>query len=154
MDTKTCTKCGTTKPIEEFSFRHKAKNKRQSWCNKCKAVRDAIRYRTGSYREDKRLKQLKLRQKNRAFLVEYLSDKCCIDCGETCIPCLQFDHKNGETKRSNISNMMDNSRAAILQEIKKCEIRCANCHAKITAAEQGWYICTPALPKISRSSEI
>lgn len=64
--------------------------------------------------------------------------KCgCIECGESRIPALQFDHFRD--KKENVSCMLYHSVDALLEEIKKCEIRCANCHAVKTAEEQGWY---------------
>jgi len=57
----------------------------------------------------------------------------CIDCGETNPVVLDFDHVKGN-KIMCISNMVRNSYSieTIKKEIKKCEIRCANCHRIVT----------------------
>lgn len=46
---------------------------------------------------------------------------------------LQFDHV-GDNKKMNVSDMIrsDYSWASIKEEIAKCEVRCANCHAVMT----------------------
>lgn len=52
----------------------------------------------------------------------------CADCGGTYDPiCMDFDHVRGK-KLFEISNISHFARATILEEIKKCEIICANCH--------------------------
>ena len=59
----------------------------------------------------------------------------CVDCGynEHAIA-LQFDHVRG-IKKSNVSDLIrrDYSWKTILKEIEKCEVRCSNCHAVMTA---------------------
>ena len=58
-----------------------------------------------------------------------------IDCGYNAhAVALQFDHV-GDDKKANVSNLIrsDYSWSTILEEIKKCEVRCANCHAVMTA---------------------
>lgn len=62
----------------------------------------------------------------------------CIDCGyNKNAVALQFDHVNDD-KKANVSNLIrsDYAWSTILTEIKKCEIRCANCHAAVTAARK------------------
>lgn len=58
----------------------------------------------------------------------------CVDCGyrEHAVA-LQFDHI-GDNKKMNVSDMIrsDYSWITILEEIAKCEVRCANCHAVMT----------------------
>jgi hypothetical protein len=59
----------------------------------------------------------------------------CIDCGYSDeAVALQFDHI-GDDKKMNVSDMIcsDYGWDSIIKEIKKCEVRCANCHATITA---------------------
>ena len=59
----------------------------------------------------------------------------CIDCGYAeHAQALQYDHVRGE-KKGSVSNLIRSDYAwkTILEEIQKCEVRCANCHAVITA---------------------
>ena len=59
----------------------------------------------------------------------------CIDCGynEHAVA-LQFDH-TGDDKKMNVSDMIrsDYAWSSIMEEIRKCEVRCANCHSVMTA---------------------
>lgn len=52
----------------------------------------------------------------------------CKDCGQS-YPyfVMQFDHLRD--KRWSIANMLDKAWASIKDEISKCEVVCANCHA-------------------------
>lgn len=59
----------------------------------------------------------------------------CKDCGYAAhAQALQFDHI-GNDKKMNVSDMIrsDYSWETIKVEIDKCEVRCANCHAVVTA---------------------
>lgn len=73
------------------------------------------------------------RQVARRFVDHYLRDKRCIDCGLGNPICLEFDHVRG-AKRFAVSYMISKgySTEVIAEEIKKCEVRCANCHRIIT----------------------
>lgn len=75
----------------------------------------------------------------RAAVLEYLSNHPCVDCGITDIVVLQFDHVRGR-KFENVSLMvrMGYTEKQIMNEIAKCEVRCANCHTRKTAREQNW----------------
>jgi predicted Zn-dependent protease len=59
----------------------------------------------------------------------------CIDCGynEHAVA-LQFDHVSDD-KKMNVSDMIrsDYAWSSIMEEIRKCEVRCANCHSVMTA---------------------
>jgi L-lysine 2,3-aminomutase len=61
-------------------------------------------------------------------LAEIKQASGCVDCGEKNPIVLDFDHLND--KKYNISRMIHDgfSWKAILKEIKKCEVVCANCH--------------------------
>jgi hypothetical protein len=53
----------------------------------------------------------------------------CVDCGETDYRVLQFDHIDPMTKIANVTRLAsESSMAAVIEEISKCEVRCANCH--------------------------
>ena len=59
----------------------------------------------------------------------------CYDCGMEFPPwIMQFDHREGETKKGNISLMVRKSYYVekIKEEIKKCDVVCANCHSERT----------------------
>lgn len=81
-------------------------------------------------RDDRRLK-----------LTEYMKDKSCSICGESHRACLQFHHIDDKQKEFTVADAVRGaiSWKKILNEINKCDILCANCHAKETAIQQGWY---------------
>jgi hypothetical protein len=76
-------------------------------------------------------------ERNRAFLNEYLKAHPCVDCGESDLAVLDFDHVNGKVME--ISRLvLYASVRRIVEEIERCEVRCANCHARRTAKQFGW----------------
>lgn len=75
--------------------------------------------------------------KNQAFMLQYLLDHPCVDCGEDDIVVLQFDHQGN--KVADVSRMRYCSLTKLKEEILKCEVVCANCHARRTAAQFGWW---------------
>lgn len=66
---------------------------------------------------------------NKRFIIEYLKNHPCVDCGNSDIRILEFDHIKG-IKSGNVTQMARNGcdTSKLLQEIDKCEIRCCNCH--------------------------
>jgi hypothetical protein len=78
----------------------------------------------------------------RKYAYNYLLANPCIDCGESRIACLQFDHRIPSEKRYTIGLAIKNrvAVATLQKEIDKCDVRCANCHAIRTAYDQGWYV--------------
>lgn len=87
--------------------------------------------------KDKQYKLVKARsakqkQINREFVDNYLKNNPCVDCGYSDIRALEFDHVRGN-KIKEISTMICcYSLTKIIEEIKKCDVRCANCHRIIT----------------------
>jgi hypothetical protein len=67
------------------------------------------------------------------------------ECGESDPIVLTFDHNDGADKVDAVSNMVNkmvvdgHSWHNILAEIKKCKVRCFNCHMKRTAQQHSWY---------------
>jgi len=52
---------------------------------------------------------------------------------------MQWDHLPGAHKLGNLSTTLrGRSREEILEEIAKCELVCANCHAIRTFQRAGW----------------
>ena len=74
-----------------------------------------------------------------AWMIKYKKSISCVKCGENHPACLQFHHRDPSTKRFTISAGV---RACIciddlIEEIKKCDVLCGNCHAKLHAEECG-----------------
>jgi hypothetical protein len=61
---------------------------------------------------------------------EYKLGLACIQCGENHPATLDFHHRDPDNKEATINRMLTNGRSkkAILQEIEKCDVLCANCH--------------------------
>jgi hypothetical protein len=71
---------------------------------------------------------------------EYLRSHPCVDCGETDILALQFDHREPATKRTEVALLVVRKPwSIVISEIAKCDVRCANCHRRRTAAQLGWH---------------
>jgi len=84
-----------------------------------------------------KIKNNKRRDKNRNYVLEYLSGHPCVDCGETDPVVLEFDHVRDKDKK--ISDLINYSHNRLKEEILKCEVRCSNCHKRKTSKEQNWY---------------
>lgn len=68
-------------------------------------------------------------RKQKQWIDSYKLKKGCKECGFNKWPeCLDFDHKNPKLKKFSISQNLVKSKKALLKEIKKCQILCANCH--------------------------
>ena len=133
---KECPKC--KRKLEENDFNWKSKNiKRAYYCKVCSRAYVQNHYnKNQKYYSDKaRKRDLSLKQKYREYTLRYLQLHPCVDCGESNIIVLEFDHINPKTKIDDISNMVKNgmSFSKIIEEIKKCEVRCSNCHKIRTA---------------------
>src|SRR2546425_1354527 len=136
---RACTKCGVVKPLEAFPPVRRGEPRLQTWCRTCFADYGARYY--SEHRETARARLranfLAARAENKRQLIEYLQAHPCIDCGETDIIVLEFDHVRD--KRDNIATLVSSSRTwpRILAEVQKCEVRCANCHRLKTAQRRG-----------------
>jgi len=73
------------------------------------------------------------RKRNKDFINRVKRTLGCFDCGEKNPIVLEFDHVCG-IKRDNVSSMSkgEYSIKSIKEEIRKCNVRCANCHRKKT----------------------
>lgn len=77
--------------------------------------------------------------KNRQCLRAYLLKHPCVDCGQTDIRVLEFDHARG--KSASITNLLKNTAPwkIIEAEIEKCEVRCVNCNRIKTSERGNWW---------------
>lgn len=71
--------------------------------------------------------------RNREYVDNFLKDKKCVDCGNSDVRVLEFDHVRG-IKKGHISHAIRNAwnLNKLKAEIDKCEIRCCNCHRIVT----------------------
>ncbi len=70
----------------------------------------------------------------------YFSNHPCVDCGNSDIRVLEFDHVRGR-KTDGISHLLSQGYGwpRIEAEISKCEVRCANCHRIKTVESRGFW---------------
>lgn len=135
---KTCTKCGANKALNRFS---KKRLKYSSWCKECHRAYTKQHYNTHKeyYSAKAKKSNKRTREKAGEFIIAYLSKHPCVDCGETDIRVLQFDHIEHNTSDMKISRTKSFGIKRLKREITKCEIRCANCHMKRTGIQFNWF---------------
>lgn len=129
METKKCSKCFKIKPIEEFSWKIKAKNRRATECKVCHRI-----LRKKHYEDNKSIEKLRVstrKKQLRKWLNEYKLLQECKNCGESHPATLQFHHTDPSIKEIAISAAVNMgwSIARMKKEIDKCDVLCANCHA-------------------------
>ena len=69
-----------------------------------------------------------------AWFRAYKATLCCKQCGESHPACLHFHHIDTETKTASISELVfrkNCGRKRVEEELIKCIVLCANCHAKL-----------------------
>lgn len=138
---KICIRCHQEKDILDFNFKFKSRNIRQAQCKICTRLYVRNHYYTNKkyYLLKAHKRRQATRNRIREFIWNYLSSHGCIDCGEKDILVLEFDHRRD--KMIEIGKMVSGyySLIRVNQEISKCDVRCANCHRRRTAIEQGWH---------------
>jgi hypothetical protein len=140
-DTLMCRVCHHAKPVTEFGHRSRERGTRHHICRSCSSdyqrewwaknhVVQMPRIRRNRKKRDRQLEQ-------RIWDILFMS--ACVDCREMDLTVLHFDHLRN--KVGDISTMWRRQRSwtAVEREIAKCEVRCANCHARKTARELGNY---------------
>lgn len=136
---KICGRCKVKKNIGLFNKRSAARDGFSAWCKQCFADYDRDRYQTVDKERKDRNRQTQVWRKQN-LLWEMLITSECKACGNTDPEVLEFDHRDGEDKKFNVSEMMYSySWASILSEIAKCDILCANCHRKRTIKQFGFW---------------
>jgi hypothetical protein len=131
---KLCGRCRKRKPLDAF---HRWRNERQPWCKDCRRVYDAAYHQKVKHR---RLQQK--REYHRVFLAwsrTLKEGKPCADCGQVFHPAaMHWDHLPGFSKTGNLGDLARrHNRSRVIEEIKKCELVCANCHAVRTLSRVG-----------------
>ena len=120
-----CSYCRKIKSLSCFQPKsHASGNKGyEGACKPCVSIRQAEKHRTNH-------------KEIREFVFNYLLQNPCIDCGETNVLALEFDHLH--SKKFNIGTALGSNLLStqIKSEIKKCAVRCSSCHRIKTHKEQ------------------
>jgi hypothetical protein len=133
-----CYRCGDTKPAEAFAWRRRERGQRDSFCRPCRKAYGREHYlaNRARYIEQARQQTARLQLERTRFLLDFFVTHPCSDCGETDPVVLEFDHLRD--KAFNIGEALSRRNwQAILDEIAKCEVVCANCHRRRTAVRRG-----------------
>lgn len=151
--TRECRNCHKVKPLTTFRSyieQGKYRDGRIRYTRICKICASKINKKwitkkkeeLGTLEYRKRLNSVRNERSQNRMLwrAKYLKEHPCLDCGESDVLVLEFDHVRGE-KKFNLSRGFNSLTAweRVLEEIEKCEVRCRNCHARKTAKQQGWY---------------
>src|SRR5688572_28830651 len=103
-----CWRCKTEKPQDDFPWKNKAKGKRHNDCRECKSVyqrewhaKNAVKRQAqiGAWNKANRLSK-------REKILTYLESHPCVDCGETDVVVLDFDHRDRSSKVDCVSRLV------------------------------------------------
>ena len=96
---------------------------------------------TPSKKDKRNARVRRLNAKKRYFIWRVKRRLKCKDCGHADPDVLEFDHLDPKTKNMHVGNMPNEgySIKRIKEEIRKCEVVCANCHRKRTVKARKWY---------------
>jgi hypothetical protein len=143
-DTKKCTGCGLERPIAEYVIKDKETGRRGTRCRACRSAYGKRHYARNRDQYIARSKARPDRHRHErmtywSWLMNYLASHPCVDCGAAEPVLLQFDHRDGTMKVDTVGSMLHRaSWTTLLNEIAKCDVRCANCHRIRTAERFGW----------------
>src|SRR5919204_997498 len=146
LSLRRCCICGALKPEEAFAFRNQATGRRQSHCRVCHAAYRRQHYLANrqDYIDREIARMRGYRDQNRKYLVDYLKEHPCVDCGETDPLFLEFDHRERATKTGVIALLAPRKPwHRVIAEISKCDIRCVSCHRQRTARQMKWHKALP-----------
>lgn len=134
-----CSKCGVEKPAEAFPLRRDRRTGRGTVCLECGRVYRKAHYEANRSRYIARARVARPMRRSMAYawLIDHLRAHACVDCGETDIRVLQFDHIDPAAKLRNVSSLiMEGSLGRAMAEVGKCEVRCGNCHRRRTLRQK------------------
>jgi hypothetical protein len=130
---KVCGSCKRRLSREAFN---RAGTGLQHWCREC--FRDYFKRRGAKHVKQSDASRRRRAAAARRSMTAYLTMHPCVDCGERDQRVLDFDHL-GE-KRELVSALVARGArwSRIEAEIALCDVRCANCHRRVTARRAGW----------------
>jgi hypothetical protein len=110
-----------------------------NYCRPCRAAYHDEHYQKNRarYIANAAARRKSVLEERMQFVVAYLREHPCVDCGEDDVVVLEFDHlkdKLFEITRGIRERNWDD----VLAEMAKCEVVCANCHRRRTAQRGGY----------------
>lgn len=125
-----CAMCQQWKTAAEF---HNSQTGQFSYCRECRRAYDR-RYYAERGKTERLARQRARIDAARTWMADLKTGIPCTDCGGIFpIFVMHWDHLPQFAKTGDISAMVANrTREAVLEEIKKCELVCANCHVMRT----------------------
>jgi hypothetical protein len=137
-NTVKCYRCGEVKPAEDFAWRRKAKEQRDTFCRPCRSAYGKEHYAANRerYIQQARIQKRQLRLERTTYLLGYFDAHACVDCGQQDPIVLEFDHLRDKSFSIGAA-LTCRGWQSILDEIEKCEVVCANCHRRRTARRRG-----------------
>lgn len=81
-----------------------------------------------------------MRDRNARLVQEWKRQGKCVNCGNNDYRVLEFSHRDPTTKKGNIADLASRpvGVTTLTEEMKKCDLECANCHRIKTYKENGY----------------
>ena len=138
---KRCVMCRQELSVSSFNRRSASPDGLQNVCRECNRAR-ARRYYQENRDSHVRVVMARRAEARRLALDavgDYLSAHPCLDCGEADLRVLDFDHRADCDKSAEVMRLAQNGYSVrkVMSEIAKCDVRCRNCHAKVTYERSG-----------------
>ncbi len=133
MDEKRCSTCHEWRPPTDFNRRQTSPDGLQARCrSRARAWYEVNRV---EHKRNVAARNLRVRREYQRRIGEHLRLNPCVECGETDVRVLEFDHDVGTKKLADVTVLMGSAGSwkAVLDEIATCSVRCSNCHRRVTA---------------------
>ena len=122
-----CKTCDVEKPLSLFGHEKTCKWGYGHRCQTCKTIANQKYYR------------LKEKPRHKSYNLEWYrkirADAGCSNCNEDDPVALHAHHIDDSVKQFGISSNLGKPKAILIDELNKCTILCANCHAKAHAGQ-------------------
>jgi transposase-like protein len=133
-----CSRCCHELPLELFNRMGEG---HQSYCRSCFAA--YFRARGDLHRKQSKAAKRRRHRALKAHVLNHLSERSCVDCGEKDPVVLEFDHIGEKVAAVSALVAEAASFTAVDAEIARCEVVCANCHRRRTGRRAGWRRAAP-----------
>ena len=132
----TCRVCKLEKDENEFYWKVKSKEKKQSECKECTKKMVANHYSNNKEYYKNNTKQHRIVKQD--WYKKHKNTLKCEKCSENHPSTLDFHHKDSNEKIKDVSTLMNRNWGLdkIQEEIDKCIILCSNCHRKFHYLEK------------------